>query len=95
MEEVKGTYQVQNFPPKPVLTRTFQPPGKAKRSDKKKEAPYRGYEYPPGSNLWAPGEEPFLGGTESPAAPAPPPPRYVAPPGGPPVDENFRPLPVQ
>ena len=95
MEDVKDTYQVQNFPPKPVLTRTFQPPGKVKGSNKKKEAPYQGYEYSPDSDLWAPGEEPFLGGTEPPATPAPAPPRYVAPPGGPPVDENFRPLPVQ
>jgi len=94
MEEVKGTYPVQNFPPKPVLTRTFQPPGKAKPSGRREEAPYQGYDYTPGPDLWAPGEEPFIGG-EPPAAPTAPPPRYVAPPGGPPVDENFRPLPVQ
>ena len=95
MEDVKGSFQVQNFPPKPVLTRRFQRPGQAKPSSRRNKAPYQGYEYSPEQDLMAPGDEPFLGGAEPPTAPAPARPRYVAPPGGPPVDENFRPLPVQ
>ena len=80
MTQVKGSYNVQNFPPKPVLTRPFTGPKRQGRTTKPT----------PG------GDEPFSSG-EEPAAPTPatPPRRYIAPDDGPPVDENFRPLPVQ
>ena len=45
----------------------------------------------PGAN----GGQPFSSGEQPTPAPAPPPRRYIAPDDGPPVDENFRPLPVQ
>jgi len=80
MTQVKGSYNVQNFPPKPVLTRPFTGPKRQGRTT----TPTPG------------GDEPFSSG-EEPAAPTPatPPRRYIAPDDGPPVDENFRPLPVQ
>jgi penicillin-binding protein 1A len=89
MSKIKNQFPVQTFPPKPVLKRTFKKPGATAKTPKEnQEAPYRGYDYDPDPSIWAPEPAP---------APAPqaPPPRYVAPPGGPPVDENFRPLPVQ
>lgn len=93
MSKIKNQFPVQTFPPKPVLKRTFKKPGaKAKTPKQNQEAPYRGYDYDPDPSLWAP--EPAPAPAPAPAPQAPPP-RYVAPPGGPPVDENFRPLPVQ
>lgn len=90
MSKIKNQFPVQTFPPKPVLKRTFKKPGaKAKTPKQNQEAPYRGYEVEPDPSIWAP--EPAPAPVPAPA----PPPRYVAPPGGPPVDENFRPLPVQ
>ena len=94
MQQVTGTYDVQNFPPKPVLTRTFKGPGRQNRT-RTAETPVPGSDDIPGPDLFTPEGEPFISG-EEPAAPAQaPPPRYVTPSGGPPVDEFFRPLPVQ
>ena len=83
MSQVKGSYNVQNFPPKPVLNRPFTGPKKQGRST-------TGATDTDGN-----GEQPFSSGEPTTVAPATPPKRYVAPAGGPPVDENFRPLPVQ
>lgn len=84
MTTVKGSYNVQKFPPKPVLNRPFTGPKKQGRTTTGDSAS--------GGN----GDQPFSSGEEpTTVAPATPPRRYVAPAGGPPVDENFRPLPVQ
>ncbi|TCD56673.1 carboxypeptidase [Synechococcus sp. BS56D] len=92
MTKIKEQFPVQNFPPKPELKRTFKKPGsEAKKPGQNQEAPFRGYEYNPDPTIWAPEST----DPNQPAAPQAPPPRYIAPPGGPPVDENFRPLPVQ
>ncbi|QPN58499.1 PBP1A family penicillin-binding protein [Synechococcus sp. CBW1002] len=96
MTKIKGQFPVQNFPPKPVLKRSFKKPGSKaqppKQAQQPREVPYRGYEVDPDPSIWDPKPE-----TTAPE-PAPrqaPPPRDVAPAGGPPVDEYFRPLPVQ
>ena len=88
MTQIKGSYNVQNFPPKPVLTRPFTGPKKQSRfTTDDAKTPGDGDD---------PADKPFLSGEEPPTdTQTTPPPRYVAPPGGPPVDENFRPLPVQ
>ena len=86
MNQVKGSYAVQNFPPKPVLTRTFKDrrrPG----SQRTAEAPLNGDQTDTDPDVFSSGEKP----PEAITAP----PRYVAPADGPPVDEFFRPLPVQ
>ena len=84
MTQVKGSYNVQNFPPKPVLNRPFTGPKKQNRTTTGATASDDN------------GEQPFSSG-ESPTTDelATPRRRYIAPAGGPPVDENFRPLPVQ
>ncbi len=93
MSKIKNQFPVQTFPPKPVLKRTFKKPGAtAKKPRENQEVPYRGYEVDPDPSIWAPEPEPAPAPAPAPQAP---PRRYVAPPGGPPVDENFRPLPVQ
>jgi penicillin-binding protein 1A len=84
MSQVKDSYNVQNFPPKPMLNRPFTGPQK-KRSSTTGATDTDG----DGDQPFSSGEEPT---TEKPATP---PRRYIAPAGGPPVDENFRPLPVQ
>ena len=84
MTQVKGSYNVQNFPPKPVLNRPFKGPKKKGRTP--------GGDSATGGN----GDQPFSSGEQTtPVAPVAPPRRYIAPDDGPPVDENFRPLPVQ
>ena len=88
MTQVKDNYNVQNFPPKPVLSRPFKGPQKPSRfKDENAKSPGNGDD---------PADKPFLSGDEPPTdTQTTPPPRYIAPPGGPPVDENFMPLPVQ
>ena len=86
MNQVKGNYAVQNFPPKPVLTRTFKD-RRRQGSQRAAEAPLNGDQTDNDSDVFSSGEKP----PEATTAP----PRYVAPAGGPPVDEFFRPLPVQ
>ena len=68
MTKIQDNFEVQPFPPKPVLKRTFRPPSKPKN----------------GSKDAAKDQDQTLG----------PPPRYIAPPGGPPVNENFEPMPI-
>ena len=88
MQKVKDTYNVENFPPKPVLNRPFKGPGNKRRSSAG-NVPFAG-------DAGQPTEEPFISGEEpTDPTPATPPRRYIAPDDGPPVDENFRPLPVQ
>ena len=84
MTQVKGSYNVQNFPPKPVLNRPFTGPQRQSRTTTGATATDEN------------GDQPFSSGEEPTTdKPATPPRRYIAPPGGPPVDENFMPLPVQ
>ena len=83
MTTVKGSYNIQKFPPKPVLNRPFTGPKKQGRTTTGDAASE--------SN----GDQPFSSGEPTTVAPGAPPRRYIAPAGGPPVDENFRPLPVQ
>ena len=84
MTQVKGSYNVQNFPPKPVLNRPFTGPQRQSRTTTGTKATDEN------------GDQPFSSGEEPTTdKPATPPRRYIAPPGGPPVDENFMPLPVQ
>ncbi len=84
MTQVKGSYNVQNFPPKPVLNRPFTGPQRQSRTTTGDTATDKN------------GDQPFSSGEEPTTdKPATPPRRYIAPPGGPPVDENFMPLPVQ
>ena len=89
MTQVKNNYDVENFPPKPALNRPFKGPTKKDRAATRGSAPSTpgggGYQYQP----YGEGEAP------RPVTPAPAPRRYIAPDDGPPVDENFRPLPVQ
>jgi penicillin-binding protein 1A len=83
MDQIKTEFPVQKFPPKPNLTRPFkQRPGKAKQKPMPGDGP------PPDRDLFGSEDNP----TPPQAAPTP---RYVSPSGGPPVDEFFRPLPVQ
>ena len=89
MTQVKDNYNVENFPAKPALNRPFKGPTKKDRAATRGSAPSTpgggGYQYQP----YGEGEAP------RPVTPAPAPRRYIAPDDGPPVDENFRPLPVQ
>ena len=89
MTQVKDNYNVENFPAKPALNRPLKGPTKKDRAATRGSAPSTpgggGYQYQP----YGEGEAP------RPVTPAPPPRRYIAPDDGPPVDENFRPLPVQ
>ena len=89
MTQVKDNYNVENFPAKPALNRPFKGPTKKDRAATRGSAPTTpgggGYQYQP----YGGGEAP------RPVTPAPAPRRYIAPDDGPPVDENFRPLPVQ
>ncbi len=85
MNEVKGSYAIQNFPPKPVLTRSFED-RRRQGSQRVADGEQDGEETDTDPDVFSSGEEPPEGTT---------PPRYVAPAGGPPVDEFFRPLPVQ
>ena len=89
MTQVKDNYNVENFPAKPALNRPFKGPTKKDRAATRGSAPSTpgggGYQYQP----YGGGEAP------RPVTPAPAPRRYIAPDDGPPVDENFRPLPVQ
>ncbi|MEC7249113.1 MAG: penicillin-binding transpeptidase domain-containing protein, partial [Cyanobacteriota bacterium] len=85
MNEVKGSYAIQNFPPKPVLTRSFED-RRRQGSQRVADGEQDGEATDTDPDVFSSGEEPPEGIT---------PPRYVAPAGGPPVDEFFRPLPVQ
>ena len=85
MNEVKGSYAIQNFPPKPVLTRSFED-RRRQGSQRVADGEQDGEAADTDPDVFSSGEEPPEGTT---------PPRYVAPAGGPPVDEFFRPLPVQ
>lgn len=85
MNEVKGSYAIQNFPPKPVLTRSFED-RRRQGSQRVADGEQDGEATDTDPDVFSSGEEPPEGTT---------PPRYVAPAGGPPVDEFFRPLPVQ
>ena len=87
MNQVKSNYAIQNFPPKPVLTRTFKDRRRQGSQRKDEEAALNGDQTDTDADVFSSGEEP----PEATNAP----PRYVAPAGGPPVDEFFRPLPVQ
>ena len=79
MNTIKGNFPVQTFPPQPVLTRVFKAP--------------RGTTGRGGTDRSQPDTS---WDTSKPAKPdVPAPKRNVVPPGGPPVDEFFRPLPVQ
>ncbi|KZR65763.1 transglycosylase domain-containing protein [Prochlorococcus sp. MIT 1303] len=71
MTKIQDNFEVQPFPPKPVLNRTFRPPGKTRSKPKN------------GSEDAAKDQDQTQG----------PPPRYIAPPGGPPLNENFEPMP--
>ena len=86
MTTIKGNFPVQKFPPKPVLTRVFKDPRGGNRS-----VPYRGND--PAQKPDDPNQPDTSWDTSTPAKPEPPK-RNVVPPGGPPVDEFFRPLPV-
>ena len=83
MTQVKSEFPAQKFPAKPKTVRpVLQRPGKKKASDPNKPTPGDG-PLP---------DRDLFGETDDPPAPTP---RYVSPSGGPPVDEFFRPLPVQ
>ena len=69
-----------------MLTRTFKD-RRRQGSQRAAEAPLNGDQTDTDSDVFSSGEKP----PEATTAP----PRYVAPAGGPPVDEFFRPLPVQ
>ncbi|MEC7381475.1 MAG: penicillin-binding transpeptidase domain-containing protein, partial [Cyanobacteriota bacterium] len=71
MTKIQDNFEVQPFPPKPVMNRTFRPPGKTRSKPKN------------GTEDAAKDQDPTKG----------PPPRYIAPPGGPPLNENFEPMP--
>ena len=86
MTTIKGNFPVQKFPPKPVLTRVFKDPRGGNRA-----VPYRGND--PANKPDDPNQPDTSWDTSTPAKPEPPK-RNVVPPGGPPVDEFFRPLPV-
>ena len=86
MNQVKSSYPVQNFPPKPVLTRTFNDRRRL-GSKRTAETKVDGDQTETDPDVFSSGDKPPEG--------AMPPPQYVAPAGGPPVDEFFRPLPVQ
>ena len=88
MNQIKSEFPAQKFPPKPktvrpVLTR----PGKKKASNPNQPNPADGPL--PDRDLFGETDDPANNNS------APPTPRYVSPSGGPPVDEFFRPLPVQ
>ncbi|CAE20446.1 putative penicillin binding protein [Prochlorococcus marinus str. MIT 9313] len=72
MTKIQDNFEVQPFPPKPVMNRTFRPPGKTRSKPKN------------GSEDAAKDQDQTQG----------PPPRYIAPPGGPPLNENFEPMPI-
>jgi len=83
MTQIKSEFPAQKFPAKPKTVRpVLQRPGKKKASDPNKPNPGDG-PLP---------DRDLFGETDDPPAPTP---RYVSPSGGPPVDEFFRPLPVQ
>ena len=73
MTKIQDNFEVQPFPPKPVMNRTFRPPGKTRSKPKN------------GTEDAAKDQDQTQG----------PPPRYIAPPGGPPVNENFEPMPIR
>ncbi|WP_115020005.1 transglycosylase domain-containing protein [Synechococcus sp. UW140] len=89
MNSIKSNFPVQKFPPKPVLTRLFRDPRGTKRAQ-----PERNND--PTKKPDDPSKPDTSWDTSTPADPnATAPKRNVVPPGGPPVDEFFRPLPVQ
>ncbi len=58
MLQIEDEFPPQPFAEKPVLKRTFQPPGKAKPKETDKKVPYRGYAYEPQPTDSAPSWEP-------------------------------------
>ncbi|MAS27801.1 transglycosylase domain-containing protein [Synechococcus sp. UW105] len=89
MNTIKGNFPVQQFPPKPVLTRLFRDNRGTKRA-----LPERNND--PTKKPDDPTKPDTSWDTSTPADPnATAPQRNVVPPGGPPVDEFFRPMPVQ
>jgi penicillin-binding protein 1A len=93
MTTIKGNFPVQKFPPLPAQTRTFKDP----RGTTNRVAPYRGpEETDPTTQEKDPTKPDTSWDTSKPAeGEKTAPKRNVVPPGGPPVDEFFRPLPVQ
>ena len=92
MSQIKSEFPAQKFPAKPKVVRpVLQRPGKKKASDPNKPKPGDGPL--PDRDLFDSTDDPFNDNLSTPRlAPTP---RYVSPSGGPPVDEFFRPLPVQ
>ena len=92
MNQIKTEFPAQQFPAKPKDVRpVLQRPGKKKASDPNKPKPGDGPL--PDRDLFGETDDP---GNNNAATPKPAPtPRSVSPTGGPPVDEFFRPLPVQ
>jgi penicillin-binding protein 1A len=91
MNQIKSEFPAQKFPAKPKTVRpVLQRPGKKKASDPNKPNPGDGPL--PDRDLFGETDP----SNDNAGAPKPAPtPRYVSPSGGPPVDEFFRPLPVQ
>ena len=86
MTTIKGNFPVQKFPPLPAQTRTFKPPG----GSTNRVVPSRGPEDKD------PTKPDTSWDTSKPAEEeVPAPKRNAVPADGPPVDEFFRPLPVQ
>jgi penicillin-binding protein 1A len=92
MNQIKSEFPAQKFPAKPKTVRpVLQRPGKKKARNPNQPNPGDGPL--PDRDLFGANDDPF---NENSAPPKPAPkPRYVSPSGGPPVDEFFRPLPVQ
>ena len=87
MSTVKENFQVQPFPPKPVLKRIYRPSDEIRVI--LKELNHQRHNREIDQEL----EPADPGGKLQPDSIEPP--RYVAPPDGPPVNEDFEPLPVQ
>jgi penicillin-binding protein 1A len=73
MTKIEDNFEVQPFPPKPVLTRKFKPPGKTNSRAKNSNGDAENDQDP----------------TQM------PPSQYLDPPPGPPLNENFEPIPVR
>jgi penicillin-binding protein 1A len=92
MTTVKGNFPVQKFPSLPTQTRTFKDP----RGNTNRFAPARGTEgNNPNTTAQDTTQPDTSWDTSNPAGTETTPKRNIMPPGGPPVDEFFRPLPVQ
>jgi penicillin-binding protein 1A len=88
MSQIKSEFPAQKVPAKPKAVRpVLQRPSKKKASDPNKPNPGDGPL--PDRDLFGETDDPANNNSVAPT------PRYVSPSGGPPVDEFFRPLPVQ